>query len=165
MIVQRVNRRGLNAIVITLLFVIIVLIAIAILFVALRENVKEGTDKVDSADTCLKIVLNAQACDYQLRGSAEHRKAYTSVVLERAAGSGELEDILFQFTMDDGETVMVKQTENVEFPARLLKANERLAYEFNLTSTPVSIRAAAIVGSNELVCQPLGRARECSPIV
>lgn len=165
MIPLNVNRRGLNAIVVTLLFVIIVLVAIAILFVALRENVKEGTEKVDLADACLKIALSAQSCDYQIWGSEAQRTAYASVVLERTAGQGELVDILFQFTMDDGKVVMVRQTENVEFPARLLKENERLLYEFNLTSVPISIRAAAIVGSNELVCQLLGHASECLPVV
>jgi hypothetical protein len=88
------NRRGLSAVVTTLIIILLVLVAIGIVWVVVRGVVEGGAGQIDITAQCLAVDMNAV-------GVVETSAGVYDVTLERSAGGDAIDGVklvLFNLT-------------------------------------------------------------------
>ena len=94
------NKRGLSAIVATLIIILLVLVAVGIIWIVVRNVIQEGAEQVDISTKCIAVDLRAVSV-VPVVGSPE---SY-SVTLRRVAGGeaiGGVKISLFNETANSG---------------------------------------------------------------
>ena len=94
------NKRGLSAIVATLIIILLVLVAVGIIWVVVRNLIQEGAEQVDIGTKCMAVDIRAVSV-VPVVGEAE---SY-SVTLRRTAGGevlGGIKIVLFNDTANSG---------------------------------------------------------------
>lgn len=94
------NKRGLSAIVATLIIILLVLVAVGIIWVVVRNLIQEGAEQIDVSTKCMAVDVRAVSV-VPVVGEAE---SY-SVTLRRTAGGealGGIKIVLFNDTANSG---------------------------------------------------------------
>ena len=94
------NKRGLSAIVATLIIILLVLVAVGIIWVVVRNLIQEGAEQVDISTKCMAIDVRAVSV-IPVVGEAGNY----SVTLRRTAGGeaiGGIKIVLFNDTANSG---------------------------------------------------------------
>ena len=94
------NKRGLSAIVATLIIILLVLVAVGIIWVVVRNVIQEGAEQVDISTKCIAVDLRAVS----VVPVADEAGNY-SVTLRRLAGGeaiGGVKIVLFSDTANSG---------------------------------------------------------------
>ncbi len=94
------NKRGLSAIVATLIIILLVLVAVGIIWVVVRNVIQEGSEQISITTKCLDVSLEAVSV-VPVVGEAGNY----SVTLKRAAGGEEIGGVkitLFNETDNSG---------------------------------------------------------------
>ncbi len=141
------NKRGLSAIVATLIIILLVLVAVGIIWVVVRNLIQEGAEQIDVSTKCIAVDVRAVSVA-PVVGEAE---SY-SVTLRRTAGGEAIAGVkisLFNDTANSGvlnftaiseletttETVVagVTNADRLEFTVYFLdeSGNERLCSQTN----------------------------------
>lgn len=92
------NKRGLSAIVATLIIILLVLVAVGIIWVVVRNVIQEGAEQVDISTKCIAIDVRAVSVNETTSGNY-------SVTLRRVAGGeaiGGVKVALFNATANSG---------------------------------------------------------------
>jgi len=85
------NTRGLSAVVTTLIIILLVLVAIGIIWVVIRNVVEKGTENIDVSVKCLEVDVRATAADCTTPTAC----TYT---LERKAGGDTISGVKLVFS-------------------------------------------------------------------
>ena len=96
------NRKGLDAVVTTLLIILLVLVAVGIIWVVVRNVVQQGSEQIDVSAKCLAVDLRAVSVN---DGSTDGNLTNYTVTLKRAAGGealGGIKVTLFNDTANSG---------------------------------------------------------------
>ncbi|GIU68270.1 MAG: hypothetical protein KatS3mg001_586 [Candidatus Pacearchaeota archaeon] len=139
------NKRGLSAVVTTLLIILLTIIAIGIIWVVIRNLVEQGSEQIDITTQCAAIQLEFVS----VNPVAGETGNYT-VTLRRGAGGGDIggvKVVLFNGTtstgvLDFGSKINQLETKSAKLQTSLLNASR---IEF----TPYFIDASG----NEQLCQ------------
>jgi len=94
------NKRGLSAIVATLIIILLVLVAVGIIWVVVRNVIQEGAEQVDISTKCIAVDLRAVSVVPVAGESGNY-----SVTLRRVAGGeaiGGVKIVLFNETANSG---------------------------------------------------------------
>ncbi|MEK6841788.1 MAG: hypothetical protein AABX91_01410 [Nanoarchaeota archaeon] len=96
----RMNKKGLDAIVTTIIIILLALVAIGIIWAVLRNVVQQGADQVDNNAKCISVDLKAVSVVPVVGQSGNY-----SVTLRRAAGGeaiGGVKVNIFNATANSG---------------------------------------------------------------
>ena len=121
------NKRGLSAIVATLIIVLLVLVAVGIIWVVIRNVIEEGTEQVDISTKCLAVDVRSVSV-IPVSGEIGNY----SVTLNRLAGGEAIEGIkvvLFNDTINSGVldgflTLIELETRTEKFDSAITNANK-----------------------------------------
>jgi len=94
------NKRGLSAIVATLIIILLVLVAVGIIWVVVRNLIQEGAEQVDISTKCMAIDVRAVSVVPVVGEAGDY-----SVTLRRTAGGeaiGGIKIVLFNDTANSG---------------------------------------------------------------
>jgi len=94
------NKRGLDAVVTTLLIILLVLVAIGIIWVVVRNVVQQGSEQIDISARCISVDLQAVSV-----APVSNQSGNYSVTLRRGAGGdaiGGVKVTLFNDTVNSG---------------------------------------------------------------
>ncbi len=83
------NKKGLSAIIVTLIMILLVIVASGIIWVVIQNIVEESTEQIDLSTDCLSVEVNAiTVTNTSVQPSDDY-----SVVLERSAGGKEIDGV------------------------------------------------------------------------
>lgn len=141
------EKRGLSAVVITMLIIILSLTSIGIIWTALNPSL-QGAGKQAQQTDCLQISVHPTLC--RTEGTL------VNVQVERDSGQATLSELRFILTKENGQTEVV----NVE--AYNLDEHERRTFplEYSGDSLLTSVDIAPLLGN--VVCSPTGAPLDCS---
>lgn len=130
------NKRGLSAIVATLIIILLVLVAVGIIWVVVRNLLQEGAEQVDISTKCIAVDLRAVGV-IPVVGEAGNY----SVTLRRVAGGeaiGGVKIVLFNETANSGvlnfTALLELETKTETFVAGITNAN-KLEFTVYFTDT------------------------------
>ena len=92
------NKRGLSAIVATLIIILLVLVAVGIIWVVVRNLIQEGAEQIDVSTKCMAVDIRAVSVNETTAGNY-------AVTLRRLAGGEEIggvKIVLFNETGNSG---------------------------------------------------------------
>lgn len=92
------NKKGLSAVVTTLIIILLVLVAVGIVWVVVRNVVDTGAEQIEISSQCLAIDVQAVSVNETAPGNY-------SITLRRSAGGndiGGLKVVLFNSTLNSG---------------------------------------------------------------
>ena len=119
------NRKGLSAVVTTLIIILLVLVAVGIIWVVVRNLIEEGAEQIDINTKCIAVDIRAV-------GVTESDPGNYSVTLNRKSGGGDIGGVkinLFNDTassgvIDFGIAVRELFTETATLEAGIINANK-----------------------------------------
>jgi len=123
------NKRGLDAVVTTLIIILLVLVAIGIIWVVVRNVVQQGSEQIDISAKCISVDLKAVSVAPVVAQAGNY-----SVTLRRAAGGdaiGGIKVTLFNATDNSGVLDFGDALDELETSTRTVvgvTAAERLEY-------------------------------------
>ena len=82
------EKRGLSAVVTTLIIILLVLVSVGIIWVVVRGVVESGAEQIDVSTKCLSIDIRAVSVE-----PVDSEEGNYSVTLERKSGGNEIEGI------------------------------------------------------------------------
>ena len=142
------NKRGLSAIVATLIIILLVLVAVGIIWVVVRNLLQEGAEQIDISTKCIAVDLRAVSV-VPVVGSPE---SYF-VTLRRTAGGeaiGGIKIVLFNETANSGvlnfTALLELETKTETFAAGVTNAN-KLEYTAYFEDTSGNERLCAQTNS------------------
>lgn len=96
------NQKGLSTIVATLIIILLVLVAVGIIWVVVRNVVQGGTQQIDINAKCLEVDVGATnvECIATVDGGNDGN---CSVTVSRSAGDDEIGGLKLVFTNEDAE--------------------------------------------------------------
>ncbi len=162
---KMMNKKGINAVVASMLLILIVIVAIAIIWFYLKPAVSETGDELSSAGNCVELVLNAEECKYVYTENTNLKTSQISLFVRRNAADVELKDIKFFFTDKDGKSHVFDSSgilnENVQ-----LDMGETKLYGFSTIGEnnyfiPKSVEIFAVIGEDNKICNSLSGIVEC----
>ena len=137
------NRKGLSAVVTTLIIILLVLVSVGIIWVVVRGVVESGAEQIDVSTKCLGIDIRAVSVE-----PVNGEEGNYSVNLERKSGGNEIEGIkvnVFNDTdssgvMDFGVAIEELNEETVILESGIIDANkiEYTAYFKDASGNDVS---------------------------
>lgn len=130
---MNVKKRGLSDVVTTVLIILLVLVAIGIIWAAVRPTLEDSGSRI-SGD-CLTIQLESVSCTQDLSGD------YTATV-RRDVGSGNLQAIKLIFGNSTGSTQVVEQATTISE----LESATFSAITLTDVTGAVTLKSAAVVG-------------------
>ena len=130
------NKKGLSTVVVTVIMILIAIIAIAILWYALRPVIEEGAGQAGKTEGCLYLALSVDSAEYKSVGLSK----VLDVTVKREAGAANLEEIK---VVVDG-TIMNRST-NVPEEA------EMRTYSINLSAKGVNAKPTKVEIAGQLV--------------
>ena len=92
------NRKGLSAVITTLIIILLVLVAVGIIWVVVRNVVEQGAEQIDISTKCVAVDVRAVSVAESVPGNY-------SVTLNRRAGGGDIGGIkvnVFNATSSSG---------------------------------------------------------------
>lgn len=92
-----INKRGLSLIVTSLIIVVLVLVAIGIVWVVVRNIIEGGVEQVDYNTKCLEVNIRATAVTNT--GDTDY-----NITMTRTAGEDDIAGVKLVFFNEDGET-------------------------------------------------------------
>jgi hypothetical protein len=121
------EKRGLSAVVTTLIIILLVLVAVGIVWVVVRDVVETGAEKIDVSTRCLDVGVEAVEVV-----PVEGEDGNYTVTLHRKAGGEEINGIklnIFNETnntgvLDFGIALGVLDTNSAKIEANLINANK-----------------------------------------
>lgn len=142
------NKRGLDAVVTTLIMILLVLVAVGIIWIVVRNVVQQGSEQIDISSKCIAVDVKAVSVSPVASQAGNY-----SVTLRRAAGGdaiGGVKVTLFNATANSGVlnfTVPLSelQTSTITIVAGVTSANR-------IESTAYFIDASG----NEQLCSQTG---------
>ena len=96
----KMNKRGLDAVVTTLIIILLVLVAVGIIWVVVRNVIQQGSEQIDISSKCLSVDLKAVGVSPVVTQVGNY-----SVTLRRASGGdaiGGVKVTLFNDTANSG---------------------------------------------------------------
>jgi len=141
------KKRGLSQVVTLVLIILIVLGAIAIIWVAFRPTVQDAASQITSQ--CYQINFEMEECTYVDNGDATYS---VTVDVRRNAGSGDWTGVRLVF--NDGD-IVVDGTGDI--PGELGNG----MFTVTLIDVPINVDIAPQVGPERLLCQPFGTPIPC----
>ena len=100
------NKKGLSAIVATLMIILLVLIAVGIIWVVVKNVVDSGAEDIEKGAKCMGVDLSIT--------SAKLNAGYYEVVVERGADDEELAGVKLIFSNADGKSYDSDEIGNIE---------------------------------------------------
>ena len=97
------RKKGLSTIVATLIIILLVLVAIGIIWVVIRNVIQSGTDKIDIDTKCISIEVKATKVECT-PGVGGGNTGLCDVTVSRSVGNEEIGGIKLVFTNEDGES-------------------------------------------------------------
>lgn len=143
------KKRGLSEVVTTVLVILLVLGAIAIIWSFLQPVIKRGAERTAGTAECLNIRLEAVSCKLS--------SGQWDVTVKRNPGNGDLKSVVLVFYDAVG------QSKSVDFglvPQELASAKNSTITLSGFT--PVSVDVAARAGSSSQLCDPSGIKVTCA---
>ena len=96
------GKRGLSAVITTLIIILLVLVAVGIIWVVVRNLLQEGAEQIDISSKCLSVDMSAVSVTAVANASGDY-----SVTLKRGAGGDAIGGIkLTLFNSTDNSGVM-----------------------------------------------------------
>jgi hypothetical protein len=94
------NKKGLNEVISTVLIILLILIAVAILWFFVRPFIVDSGSTIDQSGSCLKTTIEPIKCQYT-EGDAEHRNLLIS--LQRRGAGGNITSMKIILTNEAGQ--------------------------------------------------------------
>jgi len=150
------DKKGLSAIITTVLLILLVLIMIFVIWLLIRNFTQSGGEQVPYSSQCLKIgvepvkCIYANNCSFNLGTGGE--TAIVGVTVRRNSESGTLAGLAFLFENNASITrrLDILQSSSNSLPGEGEYALEGLS--LNESFIPEKVNVAAIVGSKKQVC-------------
>lgn len=164
------NKKGLSDIVSTVLLILIVLALIAIFWFVYRSLTQRSGEELSDTGSCLKTILDATECNYQVWDQGAFNVTVMSLSVRRNAYESPLTGV--QFLIEDSEGLVRSVTDadtsealspNATLPN--ITETAEFGFVFDDLFIPQGVRVAAVVGSDERVCAPLGKTISCKRVV
>jgi len=114
------DKKGLNEIITTVLIILLILIAIAILWFFLRPFITKNSESIEQTGTCLTLNIEPIKCEYTV---GDGKQKHIFVTLQRDGGEGVISAFDMIFTTADGQYKTFNNTQ-VLFNATLPKQYE-----------------------------------------
>ena len=149
----RKNKRGVEAIVGTILVLLIAIAVAGILWQVVVPMVKKGATQSELASTCLSADVKIVSRDSYYKSTDPDGNL--TVVVSRGAGELDLRDVqvIAYDTAGNSEPILVKETEGYE----VLAENAQKVYKLNTSSVIPSKAAVAVkvrIGEETKLCNP-----------
>ena len=91
--------KGLSNVIVTLILIVLVLVAVGIIWTAIRSNIESGTEQIEVSSKCLKVDIKATKLEC---GGVDN--SICNVTVKRNIGGDNLAGIKLSLTNDAGET-------------------------------------------------------------
>ena len=146
-----INKRGLSQIVTTILMILIVISAIAIIFAAIRPAIESASKEITT--DCFTISMEIESCSIgDFDGEADNSDV--QITVKRNPGKGKLNGLKFLF-----DTGNVLDGDSTNLPDEL----ETKVYTFlDQSSLPAEVDVAFVVGEGEKICDPSRNPIKCA---
>lgn len=155
---KRINKRGVSAVVATLMLVLLTLVLVGILWTVIGGMVEGELENTNCLGTLQKVVLNDQyICYNQTSSELEFSIGIADIDVDKVivsiSGAGQTRSI--ELTNDDQNIPHVRPYGGaLTDPVKLPEKNGGLTYIYDMGSagfagTPDSIKIAPIIGTNQ----------------
>lgn len=98
------NNKGLSTIVATLIIILLVLVAVGIIWVVVRNVIQGGVKQIDINSKCLNIEISPTKANCAVNASDGGNTGVCNVTVTRSTGSDEIGGVKLVFTNDGGES-------------------------------------------------------------
>ena len=146
------NKRGLSAVITSVLIILIVLAAVLILWFFLKPLFISTGERTSNVGECLGIDLEIIKCDFDSANNAYE------ITVKRNAGEGDLQGIRIVFTGDSGTDTY--DPEEVSLP--VLDSQTFTSVVAEDLGDNVEVNVAALIGEELVSCNPQGKSFSCS---
>lgn len=141
------NRKGLSAIIATLLIILLTLVAVGIIWVVIRNVVQGGAEQIDLSQKCIAVDLSANAASCDGTGIC-------SVTYNRAVGGDDVAGV--KIILSNGLTSFTHPV-----PGNIAPFDQKTEANIatGLSPEPNSVQIAAYfldASGNEQLCNPTG---------
>ena len=145
------NKRGLNQVVTTVLIILLVLIAVLIIWNAVRPTIQSVEDQ--SVVECINIDLDLERC------SLDTESGEASVTVKRNLGDGDLQGIKFAFTNETSAEIIDDDSGQGEIPGEF----ETKTFSFDSIDLEgdVEVDVIPLVGEQKSSCSPTNNPVSC----
>jgi len=140
------NRKGVSAVIVTVLIILISILAVSILWAVIRSSIQSSTEQVASAQQCLGFVLKIEEVKYY----ADQNNL--TVEIHRDAGQGEMSEIKI---IQEGKVSSSKVSLN--------ELETKIYYIENVEKKPTKVEVAAVL-SDGSIC-PVSDKKEDNQII
>jgi len=131
------NKRGLSTVVTTLIIILLVLVAIGIIWIVVRNVLESGSNEIDFRTKCLDVDVKATAVTCL---TDVDNWAVCNVSLERTRGSDEIAGVKLVFhnsTTDEGSLSPEEYSQNIGLLSTATKTNANTTIRFGTDSVDV----------------------------
>ena len=142
-------KKGIGSVVANVLIVLLVIVGVGILWAAIRPLIGSANNRVQP--DCLTVDLDVVSCVYDI-GTA-------TVVVKRGVGEGDLRAMKFAFSYENGDPTVSDKTTISDFDE--LETSNPIAVS-GFIQDPKSVIAIAMIGPEEVLCNPTGSSKECT---
>jgi len=149
------NKRGVEAIVGTILVLLIAIAVAGILWQVVVPMTKKGSTQAQLTSTCLAADVKIVSRDSYFISDATENENNTVIVVSRGAGELDLKDVqvILYDSAGNSEPILLKSKYNYDVPAE----NAQRVYNINATTLTPSKAAVAIqlkIGEETKFCNP-----------
>jgi archaellum component FlaF (FlaF/FlaG flagellin family) len=123
------NKRGISAVVVTILIILIAIIAVSILWAALRPTIESGAEQAETTLSCSYLNLNMDSASY------DDVTEELTVKVSRDAGEADLSQVNIYA---DGSLISGETDAPLEHETKI--------YTISVTEEPSEIKIAGVVG-------------------
>ena len=118
------NKKGLSAVVTTLIIILLVLVAVGVLYTVFMKFIKTGTETMDLNTKCLAV--NIEAIAVKNESPMTNPKVNYSIRLTRTAGGDEIAGIKIVLLNDTASSSVIDVPGNIEPLATVTKNIENV---------------------------------------
>src|SRR3989344_5388517 len=97
------NRKGVSTIIASVLLILLVLVAIILLWNFTKPLISGQEEQLGTAKECLDLRVEPIKCNYQVIIGT---KTLAAVDIKRSSADGNIQDLLFIFTDENGTSVL-----------------------------------------------------------
>jgi len=144
------NKRGMSAVITTVLLVALVIVAVGIVWAIVSGVIGGATDEVNLASDCLKITITPMAMDCSEESSPLDGSSYNCDVTLKRGGTSEKEiaGVAMTFT-STGESKTVYKSGNIPNLDTESKSVDKGALGFNVAPIQVEVSAYFVKSDGE----------------
>jgi hypothetical protein len=122
---MKMEKKGLSAVVTALVIILLVLVAVGVVWIVVKDIVERGVTSIDVTSKCLEVDLRAVEV-------IETSPGNYNVTIERRAGGEEIEGVKLNFfnstdssgVIDFGTSIAELETESRDITADIINANK-----------------------------------------